>query len=83
MNYKSFISIIFIIAFTGCDQSSTLNKNINISKEKQYRNYGFALIYSKNLDKIRELDGRSLNIYHKSLKNKSIVKITNHKSKKR
>ena len=41
----------------------------------------FADIYNKDLD-VKELESRSLNIYHKKLKKKSIVKITNPENNK-
>ena len=43
----------------------------------QYKNAGFALIYNDNLKDIKKIEARSLNIYHKTLKKKSMVKITN------
>ena len=58
-----------------------LNKN-EIKLEKKYSNSGFALIYDESLNKIKKLDDRSLMIYHKSLKRKSTVKITNPKNDK-
>jgi len=71
---------IFILYFTisGCDQSKINNsKNIDIDFDNRYRNIGFALIYDDSLKNLKKLDARSLNIYHKSLKRKSMVKITN------
>ena len=53
-----------------------------IKLEKKYANSGFALIFDESLDKIKKLDDRSLMIYHKSLKRKSTVKITNPKNGK-
>ena len=83
MNSK-FLLILFISIFLiSCDQSlntTSLKKNVKI--EKKYSNSGFALVYNENLKKIKKIDERSLNIYHKSLKRKSIVKITNLKNKK-
>ena len=83
MNSK-FLLILFISIFLiSCDQSlntTSLKKNVKI--EKKYSNLGFALVYNENLKKIKKIDERSLNIYHKSLKRKSIVKITNLKNKK-
>ena len=83
MNSK-FLLILFISIFLiSCDQSlntTSLKKNVKI--EKKYSNLGFALVYNENLQKIKNIDERSLNIYHKSLKRKSIVKITNPKNKK-
>jgi|TARA_Y100000389_G_scaffold184588_1_gene203174 hypothetical protein len=78
MNYKilllSFISLILL----GCENLSDTNSNkINIKLENKYQNIGFALVYNENLEKIKNLENRSLNIYHKSLKKKSVVKITN------
>ena len=62
----------------GCEQSLS-NKSINkeILFEKKFKNIGFALIYNESGNKIKNFDQRSLNIYHKSLKKKSMVKITN------
>ncbi len=83
MNSK-FLLILFISIFLiSCDQSlntTSLKKNVKI--EKKYSNLGFTLVYNENLKKIKKIDERSLNIYHKSLKRKSIVKITNLKNKK-
>ncbi len=50
---------------------------IDIEPYNRYKNSGFALIYSEKLKKIKKLESRSLSIYHKSLKKKSIIKITN------
>ena len=49
---------------------------------KKYSNSGFALIFDESLLKIKKIDDRSLSIYHKSLKRKSSVKITNPKNGK-
>ena len=75
MNYK--ISLVFLASFliVSCEISST--KKVNIKFENNYNNKGFALIYDDNLNDIKKLEKRSLNIYHKSLKKKSVVKITN------
>ena len=40
------------------------------------------MIYDKNTEKIKKLDERSLDIYHKTLKRNSIVKITNPQNNK-
>ncbi len=81
MNYKIlFISSLFFLI--SCTQvTEELNKT-EIKFEKKYANSGFALIYDENLEKIKKLDDRSLMIYHKSLKRKSTVKITNPKNDK-
>tara|TARA_B100001057_G_scaffold358103_1_gene360216 strand:+ start:1845 stop:2600 length:756 start_codon:yes stop_codon:yes gene_type:complete len=75
MNSK--IIFIFTTCFLlfSCEISST-NK-VKIKFENSYKNRGFALIYDDNLKNIKKLESRSLNIYHKSLKKKSVVKITN------
>ena len=49
---------------------------IKFKPEKKYKNAGFALIYDEDL-KLKKLDQRSLQIFHKNLKAKSQVKITN------
>ena len=62
----------------SCNQSfNSETKKINISSENKYQNSGFALVYDDNLVNIKKIESRSLDIYHKSLKKKSIVKITN------
>ena len=70
MNYKFFFLLLFSFFLNNCDQSTSnkLNK-INFDYENRYKNSGFALIYDEKLE-IKELDQRSLNIYHKSLKSR-------------
>ncbi len=81
MNYKILL-ILFSFFLISCVQiPNELNKN-EIKLEKKYSNSGFALIYDESLNKIKKLDDRSLIIYHKSLKRKSTVKITNPKNGK-
>ena len=83
MKCNIIILIFFSIVLIGCN--NTLNdksKKINIKIENKYKNTGFALIYSDDLKKIKKLETRSLNIYHKTLKRRSIVKITNPNNKK-
>ena len=81
MNYKILL-ILFSFFLIGCVQiPKELNKT-EIKLEKKYTNSGFALIFDESLDKIKKLDDRSLMIYHKSLKRKSTVKITNPKNGK-
>jgi hypothetical protein len=77
MNYKLIIYICFCAFLFSCEQSTNnKSKKIIIETSDRYKNYGFALVYNKNLG-LKELENRSLNIYHKSLKRKSIVKISN------
>ena len=78
MNYRLFIYLLFSFFLFSCDQSlSKKTKKIELKIENRYKNSGFALIYDENLSKIKKLEKRSLNIYHKSLKKRSKVKITN------
>ncbi len=78
-----FSYLIFIILFlSNCDQNNFRTSDKKIKNfEKKYSNSGFALIYNSELD-IKNLDERSLNIFHSSLKKKSLVKITNPNNKK-
>ncbi len=82
MNYR--IITIFFIFFliSSCDRSIDTSKKINILNENRFKNSGFALIFNQDLDKIRKIEARSYDIYHKFLKRKSIVKITNPKNGK-
>ena len=82
MNYRIFLIFISFLFFLGCNQSINSTKKINNTLENRYKNSGFALVYNKKLLKIKEIEPRSLNIYHKSLKKKSTVKITNPKNGK-
>ena len=75
MKYKHLL-ILLIFLLNACE-TNNLNTNKEIIKiENRYSNSGFALIYSDNLD-LKKLDNRSLDIFHKSLKKNSSVKITN------
>ena len=66
-----------MILCVSCDRyKKPISGNLNFKPEQKYRNIGFALIYNENLD-IKKLDQRSLQIFHKNLKAKSQVKITN------
>ena len=75
MNFKFYLILLISFFIYSCDRVS--NKKIEIAPSNKYKNHGFALIYSENLENLKKLDNRSLNIYHKSLKKKSLVKITN------
>ena len=78
MNYKLILIIFFTIFFYGCEQTiNSKNKKLNFEIENKYKNAGFALIYNDDLKDIKKIEPRSLNIYHKTLKKKSMVKITN------
>ena len=77
MSYKNIIFIFFIFFIYGCEPINVKNKKLNFEIENRYKNSGFALIYNDDLDDIKEIEPRSLMIYHKNLKKKSMVKITN------
>ena len=78
MNFKLKFFIIFFLFLNNCEQSlSKKSRIINIEQTDRYKNLGFALIYNDNLENIKKIESRSLSIYHKSLKKKSMVKITN------
>ena len=81
MSYKILL-ILFSFFLIGCVQVPKHLDKTEIKFEKKYTNSGFALIFEENLGKIKKLDDRSLMIYHKSLKRKSTVKITNPKNGK-
>ena len=81
MNYKILL-ILFSFFLIGCVQIPKELDKTEIKLERKYTNSGFALIFDKSLNKIKKLDDRSLMIYHKSLKRKSTVKITNPKNGK-
>ena len=83
MNYKTIIIIFFNLLFLGCSQlPDKKSKNINFEFRDKYSNHGFALIYDDQMRQISKLEPRSLDIYHKSLKKKSSVKILNPKNGK-
>ena len=71
MQFRNILILIIIFFLTGCEQD-----NLKLKTEKKYKNIGFTLIYNENLD-IKNFDQRSLQIFHKNLKKKSFVKITN------
>ena len=77
MNYKLIILFSTLIFFLGCVQSVDNQKKIDISLQNSYKNSGFALVYNNNLSKIKKIEPRSLDVYHKSLKKRSIIKIIN------
>ena len=83
MNYKSNFIILICIFLFSCEQNSLNKTKIDIINfENRYKNAGFALVYNQELNKIKELEKRSLNIYHKSLKKRSLVKIVNPQNNK-
>ena len=77
MFYRFFLYLLVFFLFSNCDQINNSSSKIKFDIENKYKNLGFALVYNDNLKKIKKLENRSLKIYHKSLKKRSIVKITN------
>tara|TARA_B100001057_G_scaffold12855_1_gene12137 strand:+ start:1025 stop:1777 length:753 start_codon:yes stop_codon:yes gene_type:complete len=77
MKFKILIILISLIFLEGCKNYEKNNlSSINLEPQFKYRNIGFSLIYNDNLD-IKNLDNRSLKIFHKNLKKNSLVKIAN------
>ena len=80
MNCK-FILLFFLTFLCSCSESFNNNKSINTVGENKFSNTGFTLIYNHKLFKekkiSKKIDNRSLLIFHKTLKKKSFVKITN------
>ena len=82
MKYKVIIIFLSVMLY-GCEQTKSKKLiNENFEFEKRYKNIGFALIDDEKDRKNKSLDNRSLNIFHKSLKKRSMVKITNPKNNK-
>jgi len=81
MNYRIIIILFISFILLGCETTQKIKKN-QINIDNRYKNSGFALVYNSNLKDIKKIESRSLNIYHKSLKRKSIVKITNPENNK-
>ncbi len=80
MKYKLIIIILISIILNSCETNKPSSTKINLDLKPKYRNSGFALIYDNNLSNIKELENRSLTIYHNHLKKRSLVKITNPKN---
>ena len=78
MNYKLIIILLSFIFLYSCDNQNTkYYKKDEFKIKNKYINKGFTHIFDINADKFKKLDERSLDIYHKSLKKNSNVKITN------
>ena len=78
MNYRLFLPTLLFLFLLNCSQSSfetSGNKDLQI--QKRYKNSGFALISVSEQKNMKQLEPRSLKIYHKNLKRRSVVKITN------
>ena len=81
MNYRIIVILFISFILLGCETTQKIKKN-QINIDNRYKNSGFALVYNSNLKDIKKIESRSLNIYHKLLKRKSIVKITNPENNK-
>jgi hypothetical protein len=77
MKFKILLILFTFLFIASCEQYNSKNfKKLAAQPEKKYKNIGFTLINDKTLN-IKNLDDRSLNIFHKKLKKKSFVKISN------
>ena len=77
MKFNRLIIFSALILLIGCNQYPiNQSEETNIIFEKKYKNTGFTLVYHDQLN-IKKIDQRSLTLFHKSLKKKSYVKITN------
>ena len=78
MLYKSIRLIIVCLLLNSCEYSpNDKSPSKHNGLGKKYNNSGFALVYNDDLKNIKKLETRSLSIYHKNLKKRSIVKVTN------
>ena len=78
MNYNICLILFLSLFLSNCETSSyQSSKKINLEIKERYKNSGFALVYNSNQKDIKKIDSQSLGIYHKFLKRKSVVKITN------
>ena len=83
MIFRTVFLIFSFFLLYSCERTSNKDLDlINIKFKDKYRNSGFALIYNDKLDDIKKLESRSYDIYHGTLKKKSVVKITNPKNGK-
>ena len=83
MNFNLIFVILVSLFLFSCEQSSLNKTKVDLSNfNNRYTNTGFALIYNENLEKVKKLENRSLDIYHKSLKKRSMVKIVNPQNNK-
>ena len=77
MKYKNLLFLVIFTFIIGCKQYTLENSSQpEFRIVKKYKNSGFSLIYNENL-KVKKLNNRSFDIFHKTLKRNSIVKITN------
>jgi hypothetical protein len=81
MNYKNFLLTVIFILLANCTRGNLTINNKDLILKKGFSNKGFALVFNqKDYDNgllSRQIDGRSLIIFHKYLKTDTRVKITN------
>lgn len=86
MKFKFLLLIIAFFVLSACNQEIHKDEKINIISEQKYKNTGFALVYNNTLKKEKKIskniDDRSLVIFHKNLRKDSFVKITNPSNQK-
>ena len=82
MRFDRILLVVIFFFITACNQYNiTTKKELKKKIDRKYKNTGFTLVYNSDLS-IKELDERSLLIYHSNLKKKSFVKITNPRNNK-
>ncbi len=81
MNYKLFITIVFIFLISCSNQNFSKKKISEPSIYKKYSNNGFTLVFNDELFKNKtinkKLNDRDLFVFQKNLEKNSKVKITN------
>ena len=77
MIYKNLIILITLVFLFGCEQyNNKKSSKLNFKTDKKFKNIGFTLVYDESLN-LKKLDQRSLQLFHKTLRAKSLVKLTN------
>jgi|TARA_B110000438_G_scaffold68911_1_gene69142 hypothetical protein len=81
MLYKNYLFIFIFLLLVNCTTPTLETNKISLISQNNYTNKGFALVYSENLYNngivSKKIDERSLIIFQKNLKKKTLVKITN------
>ncbi len=80
MKFRLLLITFYSLFLANCETTKQNKTQLNLEFKPKYTNSGFALVYNEKLINIKKLENRSLKIYHKSLKKKSQVKITNPKN---
>ena len=75
---KFILLFLTFFLFSGCNQHTGKQKNLEFSIDQKYKNTGFALIYTDELRKNKKIsnkiDNRSLLIFHKTIKKIRLLK---------